>query len=188
MGQLSYAIKSLANLHTELNVAMTKQTLTLLCKHIEFLKIVRQLFRKHNAFVVETIQGVCQHYNYQTLKIIVSAKKRVVQDSSVYNERKLDVLGVLEMAEKCLQGPSTRQRVTVARLALSLADPNQLFAADVLARLARMLGRLEATMELQGTIDRIYDSAYLIDTILPIYMRQLMDGERDLGRLTVRIK
>lgn len=74
MERLSTTINSVTNLHAQVNVPMTKQSIAATCKSIEFLKMVKIIFEKYSAGFHMTAQFLSQHQIHQALTIVAGVK------------------------------------------------------------------------------------------------------------------
>lgn len=201
MGQLSFIIKSVTNLHINQKIAMQKICLSSICKLIEFLKIMKIIFSENFEYFVDTIHCIAQHMQHQALFVIDSTKKKLLTDAAVAssssssspasaiasNERNVDIITALKLAEKCLYGPATIKRILLTRLSLSIADPNRIFAIDHLQKLSKILTRIEIIINLQKNISNLCNSTFMHwpETMLPIYVKQYMEIGMDIDKIMV---
>lgn len=97
----------------------------------------------------------------------------------------MDILSSLVVAEKCLNGPPTRQRLLVARLALSVANQRHTFRDDELSALSAALGSLTRIPKLQERLDKATncDFLYWHRVILPIYFNAVYESKNHLHRI-----
>lgn len=87
MERLSTTINSVTNLHAQLNVPMTKQSIAATCKSIEFLKMLKIIFEKYSTGIHFTAQFLAQHQIHQALTIVagvkVSFKNRMKKEKKI---------------------------------------------------------------------------------------------------------
>lgn len=198
MEKLSSTINAVTSLHVQLKCPMTKQIVLSICKLIEFLKIIKLTFTEHSSSISETAQSLAQYQIYQMLFIISPARKTLSADSGAsprssnfsYNERIIDTISALELAETALFGPPNTKRILTARLALSMTDPKRLFTSDQLSKLCRLFVSIEHFIQLPKTIQTLAASSFMYwhhNTMLPIYLRHTLDqnGGMDSERILV---
>lgn len=181
MGEISYAVKLITNVHLQLGTVMARQTLANVCRLLELYKCVHAAYAfEQRAFVVDAVRTVGQHLSYEALTVIQQTIERkslstAAVGSSAYNERDIDLLSALQLSERCLLGPATAQRILIARLALSIADPTAIFSADQLDIVSDRLGRIEALLELDQQLRRQCDTTFVYwhQTILAGFVKQV---------------
>lgn len=199
MEKLSSTISAVTSLHVQLKCPMTKQIVLAICKLIEFLKIIKLTFTEHSVSIAQTAQSLAQYQIYQVLFIITPARKSLSADSGsqrssnfTYNERIIDTISALELAETALFGPPSIRRILTARLALSMTDPKRLFSSDQLTKMCRLFVSIEHFVQLPQTIQSLSASSFMYwhhSTMLPIYLRNVFEqnGGMDAERLLVSI-
>lgn len=70
MGEMSYLVKLVTNLHITLNILMSKATLANVCRLLEHFKIIKMVYNEYLDFFIDSVYIVCQHMSYQALSII----------------------------------------------------------------------------------------------------------------------
>lgn len=180
MGEISYAIKLITNVHLQLGTVMARQTLANVCRLLELYKCVHAAYAfEQQVFFIEAIRTVGQHLSYQALTVIQQTIERKSLSTAVgsvqYNERDIDLLSALQLSERCLLGPTTAQRILIARLALSIADPTTIFSVDQLEIVSDRMGRIEALLELRQHLRRQCDATFVYwhQTILAGFVKQV---------------
>lgn len=175
-GQLSNLIKSITNLHVLLHLKMAKPTLLSICKLIEYLRIAQLTFQNNFVKIGQIIQCVIQYLTYKTLFIIATVKKKLATQPS-RNERNLDTLSALQIAEKCVYGPATKCRMLIASLALNFANPMRVLTPEHLQKLHKIFNRLILLSDLQSNIERLCDPSFMYwhQSILIVYLKQVID-------------
>ena len=110
--------------------------------------------------------------------------------STVYNERTIDILSALELAETALYGTPCMKRILVTRMALSITEPKRLFSSDQLTKLGRLLASLEHLIQMKTTIESVSSSTFMYwhhETMLPVYLTNVLDqlGGMDADKIMV---
>lgn len=186
--QLSAKIRkllmTLTNLHGSLGKPMTKSSVLSLCKLVELMKAIECIYNRHNYTIAKTINHVIQRLTYQMLVVITTAKKGLVLDKH-YSEKHVDMLSSIVIAEKTLNGPPTKQRLLVTRLALALANRQRMFRDDELVSLAADLACLTRIASLQERLKNATscDFLYWHRIILQIYFSRLYENKTDINRI-----
>jgi WASH complex subunit 7 len=87
-----------------------------------------------------------------------------------------------------LHGPGTKERLLIARLALSTANQMRTFREDELASLVALLCKLDMMCDIQKKIASACDCSFFYwhRVILPTYFAAVYENKRDLHRLVVR--
>lgn len=122
-----------------------------------------------------------------------------------YKEQQLDVLSALTLAEHVLNGtivfvfqlirfsfkrnsigPNTRQRILVAKLALSASG----LTHDNLFEIRSVINRLELICYAYTLLMKLCDCSFLYwhEALLPAYFSKLVQSEVDLSRFYVKTK
>lgn len=199
MEKLSATINSVTSLHVQLKCPMTKQIVLSICKLIEFLKTIKLTFEEYSASISQKALSLAQYQIYQVLFIISPARKNLSADTGAprsanfaYNERIIDTISALELAESALLGPPNMRRILTARLALSLCDPKRLFTSEQLSKMCRLFASIEHFVQLPKTIQSLSASSFMYwhhGTMLPIYLRHALDQNAgmDPERLLVSV-
>lgn len=201
MEKLSTTINSVTSLHVQLKCPMTKQSVLSICKLIEFLKIIKLTFTEYSSSISQTAQSLAQYQIYQALYLISPARKTLSSEAGsrssssrssnfAYNERVIDTISALELAEMALFGPPNMKRIITARLALSMTDPKRLFTSDQLTKLCRLFVSIEHFIQLPKTIQTLSASSFMYwhhNTMLPIYLKNALEqnGGMDSERMMV---
>ncbi|XP_055324262.1 WASH complex subunit 4 isoform X2 [Sitodiplosis mosellana] len=175
-------IKTITNLHVHIECAMTKQSILSVCKLIELMKFVKLTMKTYSTEIFNTTLCLSQYQLYQTLHIITNAKKTFQSvsssNSSVYDERTVDILSALELSQSVLIGSPNVKRILVARLALTMADPKQVFQMDQLSKICRLFVSIERLIQFSDILQNLSSESYMYcfqDAILPVYTRHIID-------------
>ncbi|XP_059616023.1 WASH complex subunit 4 [Phlebotomus argentipes] len=183
-GQMSHLIKCVTNLHVIVQLPMQKSTLMSIGKLLEFLIAIREVFLQLRSFIVESVNSIIQHFEYQGVYLVNAARKTLSRDN--YNEKTLDSLAAFQITERCLYGPATRTRITIAKIALSVFEANATsLNIEYVQKLARILARLTIIVDLQETLDRVCDTSFLFwhQSLFRSYLKQYFDYGVDHQRI-----
>lgn len=96
----------------------------------------------------------------------------------MFDERSVDILSALDQSMMALSGPPTIKRILIARLALTFADPKQLFQSDQLNRICRLLVSIEQLIQFTGTVQDLSSMSFMYwhhKTLLSIYLHHIID-------------
>lgn len=112
--------------------------------------------------------------------------------NSVYNERTVDILSALELSQSALAGSPNIKRILFARLALTMADPKQLFQAEQLNKICRLFVSIERLIDLSDIFETISSESYMYwhhDAIIPIYLHHIVQVNEadDCERMQVKL-
>lgn len=73
-GRIAFTMTAITYLHVQLQQPMPKQMAGNVCRLLEYLQIVGDVFERNWDLNVRTVHGVCQHLAYQALVIVQAAK------------------------------------------------------------------------------------------------------------------
>lgn len=112
--------------------------------------------------------------------------------SMVYDERTVDILSALELSQSALVGSPNIKRILLARLALTMADPKQIFQNEHLNKICLLFVSIEHLIQLSDMLRSLSFESYMYwhhDTILPIYSRYVIDinESEDCEKIHVRM-
>nr|CAD7454963.1 unnamed protein product [Timema tahoe] len=139
---ISQLLKTITNLHVSLAKPIMKTAVIALCKLVELLKGIEHTYHRNYMSISESINHVVQYLTFRILTIVGATKKSLIQDKH-YSEKHLDILSSLVLVEKVLNGPGTKERRLIARLALSAANQIRIFREDELSALNSLLYKLD---------------------------------------------
>lgn len=182
--QISHLIRTTTNLHVFLSVRMNKTTLFSITKLLEVLQSIRMTFDQYNTWIVGSLHFISQYIVYKILNLTTAAKKKLTESS--VNERHLDIIAALTIAEKAFYGPPTLRRMYVGRLALGAADPGKTFDSDVLSKFEKYLREIEIVIKITEKIEQVTDSSFLYwhSSIIPLHFRMIYESN-EIGRAHV---
>lgn len=126
------------------------------------------------------------------IQMFVSQKKYQMDSSAanIYNERAVDILSALDLAQMALSGPPNIKRMLIARLALTLADPKQLFQMDQLNKICRLFASIEYLIQIHDIVQNLASMSLMYwhhDALLSIQLRHNIDGceASDIEKISV---
>ncbi|XP_054280077.1 WASH complex subunit 4-like [Macrosteles quadrilineatus] len=174
-------LTNLTNLHGSMAKPMTKSSVIGLCRLVELVKTVRETYLRNQAVIARSVGHIIQRLSFQALSIIAAAKKGLMSDKK-FSEKHVDMLSSLVLAEKCLNGPPTRERLLVARIALSVANQKQTFRDEDLTSLSVTLASLARIPRLIHRLEQATNCNFLYwhRVILPIYFTALYESKGHL--------
>lgn len=175
-GQISYNIKSIINLHMKFSIAMPKHLVPAVHKLIEYLRIIKNTFRKHSVFIVDSIGFVFQYLQFHTLNLIGACKKKVMMEAK--KEKKFDLSSSLALVEKLLYGTVSLDRLNAISLALNLSEPVKCFGAEYVGRLLKLLDHMFILIRLQTNLEKLIDPSFLFwnQNLLSAYFKQALEN------------
>ncbi|CAI8002431.1 WASH complex subunit 4 [Geodia barretti] len=183
---LSYNIGNLVrttlNLHSEQGKPMTRSGVLAICKLIELLKCIQYTFHRQSMTVATYITHIVNHYELSLL-LMLETSMRYIQDSQArgYSERALDILAGQTLMKTVLNGPGTKERRLVARLAYHFTLPQK---DD--ERTPSLLRKLDAVCELRLRVQQMCDCSFLYwhkDVLVPLYLTDIYEHPTDSHRL-----
>lgn len=101
--------------------------------------------------------------------------------NSVYDERTVDILSALELSQQALNGSPNIKRILLARLALTMADPKELFQTEQLNRICRLFVSIERLIDLSDTLQMLSSESFMYwhhNAILPVYLRHVLQTNK----------
>lgn len=111
--------------------------------------------------------------------------------SSKLAERGVDALAALKICERCLQGPPSKARILVAKLAFdaSCNVKNRSVTQEQQERFRNLVQRIEIMAEFQLHIQEIGDASFLCwhQSILQAYLKQIVDKKLDFESFQVNL-
>lgn len=192
--RLSSNINSVTKLHAHLKCPMTKQSIISICKSIELLQSAKLTFEHHSTSINSTAVCLTQVYIHQALTIIRRTKKKLLNDaaskSASVDNRMIDIISAMELAETALFGTPSIRRMLMARLALSMADPMRHFQSDQLTIICRLFAAIEYLLQLNSTVRSLSTSSFMYwhhEALFPQYLRHVFNGTEngDYERIAV---
>jgi len=185
---LAYCMSSLArtllSLHSSLNKPMAKSAVQAVCKIIELLKCVQYTYHRRAMLVANYSSLIVNHYELLLLTHLEMASRGIQESRQKgYTERALDILAAQALMKTVLNGPGTRERRLVARLAYHFTLPRQPKEEDKIPGLIR---KLEAICELRSRLQEACDCSFLYwhkEVLIPLYLADIYERPTDAHRL-----
>lgn len=87
-------------------------------------------------------------------------------------------MSALELSQSSLLGSPNIKRILVARLALTMADPKQIFQMEQLNKICQLFVSTERLIELFDILQTLSNETYVYwhhEAILPVYSRYVID-------------
>lgn len=181
MEKLCNTINTVLNLHVHIKQPMTKQSIVCVCKLIEQMKLIKLTIKGYSTEIYNTTLCLSQFQLYQALQLISNVKNNfqsTTNNSLVYNERTVDIMSALELSQSALLGSPNIKRILVARLALTMTDPKQIFQTEQLNKICRLFISTERLIQLSDVLHKLSNGSYIYwhyDAILPIYSRYVIN-------------
>lgn len=207
VGQIKHLSTAILNIHLKLNAKIYQCVVLLLCRMIEFLRLVRSYFYENFQFFVNVTHKSSQHSAYQVLRILRQVMVKQIRNaisipyvyanevgtlfqndfstkSKKYFTKNIDSLTALQIAERCMYGPMTSNRLLATQMALSLTDsPNaRLFSVEQIRQIQTLLTNVELFANYRRLIDRLTDTSFMYwhQSILSGYVRAVLNINRSL--------
>ncbi|XP_067134049.1 WASH complex subunit 4 isoform X3 [Centruroides vittatus] len=181
---ISHQVKTITNLHVTLSKPMVKSSVLALFKMVEMLKAIEATFHRQTIFICDSIIHIIQHLSYIALTVINQAKRKIISDKK-YSERHLDVLSALLLAEKCLNGPGTKERRLITNLVMSLGIQMKSLRDDEFNSFVTVMKNLDIISDLWEKLKDACDCSFLYwqRFLIPIYITDLFDNAVDAHRI-----
>ncbi|XP_059151833.1 WASH complex subunit 4-like isoform X4 [Physella acuta] len=181
---ISHLIRTVMNLHVILSKPMTKAAVLSLCRLVELLKSIEYTFHRRTMLVTESINHIIQYLSFKALSAIGTAKKRIMSDKK-YSEQRLDVLSALVLAESAFNGPGSKERRLIVKLAMAVGTKLKAFKEDEFQSLDDTIRRLDLISELRPKIREACDCSFIYwhRVIFPLYLDDLCENVTDTHRI-----
>ncbi|PAA52998.1 hypothetical protein BOX15_Mlig016923g2, partial [Macrostomum lignano] len=186
--RLRHLVTTVLTLHSRTQTRVTKPCLLAMFRMIELLKVIQSVYQRRTVFLASNFSNVQQHFSYAAHQALHAAKKRLIGSTDRhYSQRKLDLLSAIILAENCLNGPPTQDRLCLVQLGLCMANTGKTFRDDELSLLSSTLRKLELVASLDTLIAEATDCAFLIwhgqRPVLQIHLADLYTGGQDVNRV-----
>ncbi|KAK9889027.1 hypothetical protein WA026_004312 [Henosepilachna vigintioctopunctata] len=178
--KINEIVKWMLRIHIDHNIPISKSTLLALCRLIEILKSFQLTYDKNLLTLIYIIMLISQHLTYKTLSMIHIVRKNLVQDKS-YKQRELDVLSALSVCEQSINGPNTRERLLIAKLALSASG----LPKETTQEIKSVINRLQLFNCYHIVFRDFCDCSFLhehFESLIPIYFSKLLGTKADISR------
>ncbi|XP_018798524.1 PREDICTED: WASH complex subunit 7 homolog [Bactrocera latifrons] len=180
--QISCLIKGLVNAHVILQSPMTKITLQSICKLIELLKNIQQLFQEYMDVIAKVMQCVLQYLQYKVLHLLNLCKKRIT--AAKMHDRNVDALASLRIAEKCMTGPPTKTRTLLTKLAVNATNlNNRTLPQDQCERFQLLMSRITILADFHSNMNELCDTTFIYwhQSVLSAYLKQVVERKLDFN-------
>uniref|UniRef100_W8BNL3 WASH complex subunit 7 n=1 Tax=Ceratitis capitata TaxID=7213 RepID=W8BNL3_CERCA len=177
--QISCLIKGLVNTHVTLQSPMSKVTLQCICKLIELLKSIQQLFQDYMDVIAKVMQCVLQYLQYKVLHLLNICKKRIT--AAKMHNRNVDALAALRIAEKCMTGPPTRTRTLLTKLAVNATNLNNRTLPQDQWEL--LMSRVTILADFQTNMHDLCSTTFIYwhQSVLTAYLKQVVERKLDFN-------
>lgn len=178
---LAFSIRHLTmtimNLHLSLQKPMTKTSVLALCHLIELLKAIENMFHRWTLPIINSISHSVQYLSMSILDAIGTAKKRLGSEKK-FNDKKLDILSALVLAENCIYGTGTKERRLVASLALAFGAQTKVLRDDELATIQQIMLQLSVMCDIKERLREACDCSFVYwhRIIFPIYLGDVYEN------------
>ncbi|EDV25801.1 uncharacterized protein TRIADDRAFT_24562 [Trichoplax adhaerens] len=181
--KLSLLVRAVLNMHIVLGKPMSKSSVLSICRVVEMLKAIDHTFHRRSVVIAESINVVIQFVVYFLLKAIEKSKKRLRSDKK-YTEARLDVLSALILAQNALNGPGTKERILICRLAICVALQMRCFKDDELSFIIGLTKALDTLANL-GHRQEACDCSFVYwhNVVFPVYLQDLFENPAECHRI-----
>ncbi|XP_037025410.1 WASH complex subunit 4 [Bradysia coprophila] len=184
VGQIKHLTTAILNIHLKLNEKIYQCVVLLVCRMIEFLRLVRTYFNDNFQFFVNVTHKSSQHASYQVLRLLRQVMNDFSTKSKKYFTKNIDSLTALQTAERCMYGPMTSNRLLATKIALSLTDSlnARLFTIEQIRQIQTLFSNIELFANFRRLIDRLTDTSFMYwhQSILSGYVRAVLNINRTL--------
>ncbi|KAH8309961.1 hypothetical protein KR067_010377, partial [Drosophila pandora] len=108
---------SLINRHTALKSPLVKADLLLLCRLLQYLMIIQDIFETNQINFIRFLDSLIQWQNQKVLYLLQTTKKKIVDIKLV--QQKANLLSTLKLTEKIFVGFPSIRRMTFLNLTLA---------------------------------------------------------------------
>ncbi|KAJ6648574.1 WASH complex subunit 4 [Pseudolycoriella hygida] len=184
VGQIRHLSTAILNIHLKLNEKIYQCVVLLICRMIEFLRLVRTYFYENFHFFVNVTHKSSQHAAYQVLRNLRQVMNDFSAKSKKYFTKNIDSLTALQVAERCMYGPMTKNRLLATKIALSLTDSlnARLFTVEQIRQIQNLFANIELFANYRNIIDRLTNTSFMYwhQSILSGYVRAVLNIDRCL--------
>jgi WASH complex subunit 7 len=176
-------VTTIINLSISLNKPMNRSCILELCQFIELLKSIQITYHQIKEAIILTKQYILQSANRKLLTCIQNARRRIISDKK-YSDKKLDILSGLVLAGNALNGPTTRERLLIAKLGLVISNRMKTFRIE--ENVDELLSKLEYFSVLETKVKQTCDTSFLywhFNVLLPIYLSDLYENSNSPDRI-----
>lgn len=192
--QLKALIITVSNLHMTVNQPMYKTSAISFCKLVELIKCVNAIYARHYDAIFKVVNYVIQFMQHQCLSILRASKQPVASGGSVgggstserrFKEVRVDAISSLVIAEYCLCGPPSVNRLTAVNLCLNLAAPAKCLSDQDRERLQQLLLKISTISSLMTVLEEVSTCRFMYwnQSTLPLYLEEVERKELDTSRI-----
>ncbi|XP_055378504.1 WASH complex subunit 4 isoform X2 [Condylostylus longicornis] len=176
-GQMNHICKLVLNLHEQLAIPMSKQTVTLSCKLLTLIKLIQIQLSADVEHISKIIKSVIDCLQYKCLLIIISTKKKL--SAKTLSDEIVDIFSALKIIEKSLNGPPTSQRLFVVNLLIQSTNLQSYISVEDFEKLQKSLRRLKFLGRFQSNLSKICDLSYTawIKALFDKRVTEIIDDE-----------
>ncbi|CAF5185692.1 unnamed protein product, partial [Rotaria magnacalcarata] len=183
---LSHTVKTLISLHSTLQLAIKSECMLILYRYTELLKVIETTYHRHAMAIAPYFNAIMQYHSQRLLKIIAIAKKRITSGTDKrFTDKQVDVLAALVLAESCLNGPCTKERLLIFRLAFSFGSRLKTCRDDEMIAIEEALRKVESLASFSEKLHAACDTTFLYweQNSFRLYLQDLFLTVRDPHRL-----
>ncbi|CAF0880881.1 unnamed protein product [Rotaria sordida] len=183
---LSHTVKTLISLHSTLQLPIKPECMLILYRYTELLKVIEITYHRHAMAIAPYFNSIMQYHSQRLLKIIAIAKKRITSATDKrFTDKQVDVLAALVLAESCLNGPCTKERLLIFRLAFSFGSRLKTCRDEEMAAIEEALRKLESLAAFSEKLHHACDTTFIYweQNSFRLYLQDLFLTVRDPHRL-----
>lgn len=182
-GLLGCTIKTVINLHVALEMDLTRNCLISVGKMTELLISMRWAIEAVSKGILFNLQTAQELYQFKLLSVIEALRKKLLK-SGLRDPKKLNTFSVLEVAERCVNGALTRNRLMVLKL-ISTEEIQQIFASEGNVSLIDIIKYLQQCLNPYSEWESVLDTSFLFcnKSILKVYLKNYLLQLEDPSRL-----
>ncbi|KAH8235782.1 hypothetical protein KR032_007427, partial [Drosophila birchii] len=160
--QVTRLADALVNRHVALMQPLAKSDWFVLCRLLQFLKVLQKTFESNQVDFVRFTSSLIQWQKQRVLHLLQTTRKKIVDLKLL--QRKVNFLSTMKLAEKSILGFPSRKRLTFIELAVGefLDKDRSLLPADKLKVFPSILQRANNLNSFGSDMRQQLDSASLV--------------------------
>ncbi|KAH8280735.1 hypothetical protein KR054_005175, partial [Drosophila jambulina] len=159
--QVTRLADSLINRHVALMTPLSKSDWFVLCRLLQYLKVLQKVFESNQVDFVRFTSSLIQWQKQRVLHLLQTTRKKIVDLKLL--QRKVNFLSTMKLAEKSILGFPSRKRLTFIDLAVGeFLDKDRLLPADKLKVFPSILQRASNLNSFGSDMRQQLDSSSLI--------------------------
>ncbi|KAH8255175.1 hypothetical protein KR038_011237, partial [Drosophila bunnanda] len=159
--QVTRLADSLVNRHMALMMPLSKTDWFVLCRLLQYLKVLQKTFESNQIDFVRYTSSLIQWQKQRVLHLLQTTRKKIVDLKLL--QRKVNFLSTMKLAEKSILGFPSRKRLTFIDLAVGeFLDKDRLLPADKLKVFLSILQRANNLNSFGSDMRQQLDSSSLI--------------------------